>query len=409
MEYKNVSLTTSILSKLSPILSFGTEYAASDEKQRIVLTNIVCYFTLFFNLEYAAIYLFKGWDVALVTNMFANILFVFILVLNRKGWNKLAPILCFIVLCAELCAFSLFIFGPTAGFHYFLFIVPPMAMLTIARSNTLVKITLTVSSIILFVISEYFPFREAYLIEIPESYSFFFHVSSTTGAIGSQTIAFLLFHSRLAHEHTRSESLLLNILPASIAKRLKESTKTLADTFSDTSILFADIVGFTEFSTGSSPDEVVSLLNKYFTAFDDLTTKHNLEKIKTIGDAYMVASGIPTISETHAEDIMNMAIDMLKITSEIRSETRNDMQIRIGINSGNAVAGVIGKKKFTYDLWGDTVNIASRMESNGLPGRIQVTEKTYDLLKNKYEFECRGPMTIKGKGEMNVYLLKTTE
>ncbi len=170
-------------------------------------------------------------------------------------------------------------------------------------------------------------------------------------------------------------------------------------------ILFADIVKFTELSSQVSPEELVSLLNEIFSAFDRLTERYGLEKIKTIGDAYMVAGGIPNTRPDHAEAVANMALDMRLEIAEFNKRNNCNCNIRIGINTGPVVAGVIGTKKFIYDLWGDTVNVASRMESHGMPGAIQVTADTYEMLRDRFEFEPRGKITIKGKGEMMTYLL----
>ncbi|MDH4200009.1 MAG: adenylate/guanylate cyclase domain-containing protein, partial [Spirochaetia bacterium] len=174
--------------------------------------------------------------------------------------------------------------------------------------------------------------------------------------------------------------------------------------FAEASILFADIVGFTEIAARFSPNDVVGLLNKYFTKFDEIMEKYGIEKIKTIGDAYMAASGIPEPCNDHAEKLMNFAIEILEQTAVISNKTGIAIDLRIGINSGPVTAGVIGTKKFIYDLWGDAVNLASRMEMHGVPGKIQVTPDTYMLLKDKYSFEHRGTIDVKGKGQLNVYL-----
>lgn len=209
----------------------------------------------------------------------------------------------------------------------------------------------------------------------------------------------------LREEQEKSESLLLNILPRSIAQKLKDGHKNIADGFAEVTILFADIVGFTQLSEKTSPPELVSLLNEIFSRFDRLTDKHDLEKIKTIGDAYMVGGGLPMPRKYHAEAIAEMALDMQAEISRFNYENNINLSIRIGINTGPVVAGVIGTKKFIYDLWGDAVNTASRMESHGIPDAIQVSEATYNILKDKYLFEERGQISIKGKGEMNTYLL----
>ena len=209
----------------------------------------------------------------------------------------------------------------------------------------------------------------------------------------------------LRTEREKSERLLLNILPEPIADRLKQQQTSIADGFAEATILFADIVGFTQLSSQISPTELVNLLNEIFSAFDQLTETYNLEKIKTIGDAYMVASGLPTPRMDHAEAIANMALDMQQEVKQFNTRHGAELSIRIGINTGPVVAGVIGTKKFIYDLWGDAVNTASRMESHGIPGAIQVTDSTYEYLRDKYVFEKRGKIQIKGKGEMTTYLL----
>lgn len=209
----------------------------------------------------------------------------------------------------------------------------------------------------------------------------------------------------LRAEQEKSERLLLNILPEMIADRLKQGQINIADGFAEVTVLFADIVGFTEISSRTSPQELVELLNKIFSAFDQLSEKYGLEKIKTIGDNYMVAGGLPLPCKNHAESIAEMAIEMQQEIMKFRDECGEPLNIRIGINTGPVVAGVIGTKKFIYDLWGDAVNTASRMESQGLPGKIQVSSSTYKLLCDKYLLEKRGKINVKGKGAMTTYFL----
>ncbi|MFP5270247.1 adenylate/guanylate cyclase domain-containing protein [Coleofasciculus sp.] len=208
----------------------------------------------------------------------------------------------------------------------------------------------------------------------------------------------------LRWEREKAERLLLNILPQPIAERLKQETCLIADRFADVTILFADIVGFTNLSARMPPTQLVFLLNQIFSRFDQLTEKYGLEKIKTIGDAYMIASGIPTPRKDHAEAMLEMALDMQVEIARFNKFQDENFCLRIGINSGPVVAGVIGTKKFIYDLWGDAVNTASRMESHGIPGKIQVTEATYKLCQDKFLFEKRGQIQIKGKGKMTTYL-----
>jgi adenylate cyclase len=211
---------------------------------------------------------------------------------------------------------------------------------------------------------------------------------------------------RLEEEREKSERLLLNILPKPIAEQLKRQQGTVADLFAEVTVLFADIVDFTRVSAHISPTALVDLLNEIFSTFDHLAEVHALEKIKTIGDAYMVVGGLPTPRADHVEAVAEMALDMQKAIARFERGDNEFFCMRIGIHTGPVVAGVIGTKKFIYDLWGDTVNTASRMESMGVPGGIQVTEVIYNRLQDKYHFEERGLIYVKGKGEMPTYLLK---
>jgi class 3 adenylate cyclase len=195
------------------------------------------------------------------------------------------------------------------------------------------------------------------------------------------------------------------VLPAPVATRLKAEERVIADACASVSVLFADIVGFTPLSERLSPEELVELLDRVFARWDGLAAEHGVEKIKTIGDAYMVASGIPLPREDHVEAIAEMALDMGPEVASVAVETGLVLEVRIGIDSGPVVAGVIGRAKFIYDLWGDTVNTASRMESHALPGTIQVTQRTCERLRGHYELRPRGTIEVKGKGPMSPYVL----
>jgi adenylate cyclase len=209
----------------------------------------------------------------------------------------------------------------------------------------------------------------------------------------------------LREEQARAESLLLNILPRSIADRLKAETRTIADQFTSASILFADVVDFTPLAERLPPAEVVDVLDHLFSSFDVLAERHGLEKIKTIGDCYMVASGVPSPRPDHARALALMALDMQAAMRSVDEIGHLGLELRIGINSGPVVAGVIGRKRFLYDLWGDAVNTASRMESHGTSGRIQITRATKELLENEFVCEPRGTIPLKGKGEVETWYL----
>ena len=206
-------------------------------------------------------------------------------------------------------------------------------------------------------------------------------------------------------EQAKAESLLLNILPRSIAEQLKAEPQTIADQFSSASILFADVVDFTPLSERLPPAEVVGVLDHLFSHFDVLAERHGLEKIKTIGDCYMVAAGVPTPRPDHARALASMALDMCAAMRSVDEVGHLGLELRVGINSGPVVAGVIGRKRFLYDLWGDAVNTASRMESHGTAGRIQVTRATKELLDKEFLCEPRGTILVKGKGEMEAWYL----
>jgi class 3 adenylate cyclase len=212
-------------------------------------------------------------------------------------------------------------------------------------------------------------------------------------------------HRLLLAEQERSEGLLLNILPAPIAARLKQGEGVIADRFPDVTVLFADLVDFTQRSQRVAPEQVVAALNELFSVFDRLAQDQGLEKIKTVGDAYMVAGGLPDPRPDHAQAVAEMALAIREEIARRSDPSGQPLAVRIGIDTGPVVAGVIGTSKFIYDVWGDTVNTASRMETQGVPGCIQVTASTWRRLRDGYRFQRRGPIQVKGKGELVTYFL----
>jgi adenylate cyclase len=220
-------------------------------------------------------------------------------------------------------------------------------------------------------------------------------------------------YDQVLMEQKMSERLLLNVLPHSIAQRLKGSSEVIADSFTEivadnyaeVTVLFADIVEFTKFSEGVSAEVLVEVLNDIFTRFDNIADNRGLEKIKTIGDAYMAAAGLPVPVADHAIRAAHMALDMIETMEHFNEQSRHKLKVRIGINTGAVVAGVIGKRKFLYDLWGDVVNTAGRMESHGVAGRIQITDSTRQRLSELFMLEKRGVIDVKGKGEMHTWFL----
>ncbi len=250
---------------------------------------------------------------------------------------------------------------------------------------------------------------------LPDGVIAAFFVANVLGASG---VAFFSLHyfvgqkdlafGMLEVEQEKSERLLLNVLPKEIAQVLKDNDQTIATRFPAITVLFADVVGFTPLSQDLSPEELVGVLNEVFSYFDSLVESLGLEKIRTIGDSYMVASGVPVPRDDHAHAAARMALDMMGYVSRSNGPASRPLVFRVGISSGPAVAGVIGKAKFQYDVWGDTVNTASRMESHGVPGRIQLSSTTYELVKDEFVCEPRGVVEVKGKGPMETWFLVGT-
>jgi adenylate cyclase len=233
--------------------------------------------------------------------------------------------------------------------------------------------------------------------------------------VGTAAIAFTVLASfakernealaALRIEQARSEALLVSVLPRPIAERLKAANGRIADHLDSASIVFADLVNFTPMSERLPPSEVVGMLDDLFSRFDALAERHGMEKIKTIGDCYMAAAGVPDPQEDHARRAALLALDMLETVASWTLPDRSRLQLRIGINSGPVIAGVIGTKRFLYDLYGDAVNTASRMETHSVPGEIQITSATHELLKGEFDCTSRGSITVKGKGEMETWYL----
>ncbi len=288
----------------------------------------------------------------------------------------------------------------------FFALIAPFSMITQPRRQFLRWLIVTIALAVLVVAAQ--PFLRSSN-NVPHMWStIFWGVNLVNFSIILYWNLRSLLHQRdtalemLKAEQVKSESLLLNILPPEIAQALKNENHTIADHVEQASVLFADVVNFTPMSASMSPSELVELLNEVYSHFDALVEKYDLEKIKTIGDCYMVAAGVPRQRPDHAMVITRLALDICDYVSQ-HEFNGHRLQFRIGINSGSLVAGVIGKRKFAYDLWGDTVNTASRMESHGSGGFIQITEDTYNLVKDHFRCEPRGRVNVKGKGEINVW------
>lgn len=331
------------------------------------------------------------------------------LVLQQRGARTIAPAV--VLLPANLIVLIAGLrLGAGVGFQSYCFVFASVSFLLCADAR--LRWGLAALSAVVFVVIETVG-QSSGTIAVPEAFR---HALVMVSSLSSMAIVAYLFsvfradaeesECLLAVEHARSERLLLNILPSPIAERLKADERSIADGFAEVTVLFSDIVGFTELSQRMSPAELVQLLNRIFYQFDALSDEHGLEKIKTIGDAYMVAGGLTDGNADHAARVARMGLDMLRIIEEVNRDTGHSLAIRVGINTGSVVAGVIGKNKFIYDLWGDAVNTASRMESSGVKGRVQVSRATYEILKDRFAFEARGLIAVKGKGEMETFFLE---
>lgn len=315
-------------------------------------------------------------------NILSIIIYLFCLhLVNRQKYSEAMAVAIVEMICHQMVA--VIWIGWRSGFQYQIILALLLPFL-IKRGLGFLKSLLLLVVILSWISLDYNFHDVEPLIEIPLAFQHIFNWANVAVLMISVILWSYIFNRevgvfehQIEEEHDKAQDLLLNILPESIANRLKNGSHSIADEFENTTVLFSDFVGFTELAEKMKPEKLVKMLNGIFSRFDDLTDTYGLEKIKTIGDSYMVAAGIPDHREQHAEVIARFALDMLRVLEEFNREYKQALVIRIGINSGRVVAGVIGKKKFIYDLWGDTVNIASRMESHGVSGEIQVSHASF--------------------------------
>ncbi|MEX0406899.1 adenylate/guanylate cyclase domain-containing protein [Aquibium sp. LZ166] len=389
-------------------LAIGTSGRSERDVRRVEILNGLAAISFLNTLVFVSIAIFLGSDFLLINAsvLFSGALFLIAPSLHRFGMVVAA--LYFLTVLAVAITLWTFAAGLRTGSHYFLLAAPPMTVLLLGHKRWPLETLLSAICVAQFLALEKLaPDTSPYLHQ-PEWFLDF----SFTWAIGTAAAVLLgtaYFAFRRAEtaedalelEHQRSENLLVNLVPATIAEQLKASPgTTIAEQFDAVTILFADIVDFTPRAERLPPHIVVQFLNQVFSEFDRLVAFHSLEKIKTIGDAYMVAGGLPDRRPGHLEAVANMALDMLHAADRFSDALGEKVQIRIGISTGPAIAGVIGTRKLFYDVWGDTANTAARMESHGTPGRIQVTPAVRSGLESAYLFEDRGPVNVKGKGEM---------
>jgi adenylate cyclase len=346
-------------------------------------------------------------ELALV-NVGSVVLYVSIFALNRRGWHMATAVLAAAELVLHQVACVHFI-GLDAGFQHYLLIAATVPFfLPSGRDLTKLLVLAGCAGTFLALIftsgapvHSLNPTLEAVLASV--------NIATVFSLLGLFAWTYVRAaedaEDRAEAQHQRVVDLLHNILPVSIARRLEERPGIIADRFDDASILFADIVGFTPLAERTDPRELVAMLDAVFSALDDLVVAHGLEKIKTIGDAYMVASGVPETRPDHTRHLAAFAIDALEVVRTHFAGNDPVVQLRVGLHRGPVVAGVIGKKRLLYDLWGDTVNTAARMESHGLPGAIQVSAAAHEVLQDHFVLEPRGAIAVKGKGTMETWLL----
>lgn len=391
----------------------GTKDLDYDESRRIVLCNQIATLGVITMLGYDGIYLV--YDPVLLldpitVNLSGALVCVCALYLNYLRRHDAARLLIYLSVNVQIYLLTWYL-GTVTGMHLLHIMMISFAGFFFAREPLPRLVVLLLFPMLLFFI-EYFLFVPAATpIMLDPGMVHFLYVTLSSTVFILVIIFFTLFYNEilrtedlLQKEYRRSEGLLLNILPAEIVRRLKQDGDTVADSYPSVTILFADLVGFTDVASRLEPEVLVGELNELYQEYDRLIESYGLEKIKTLGDAYMVAGGIPVANDHHMETIAGLALDMRELTRNHKI-SGNNLDLRIGFHTGPVVAGVIGKHKFSYDVWGDAVNLASRLESTGEPGRIHVSEFCYRRLRNEFLLEARGETEIKGMGSMRTYFL----
>jgi adenylate cyclase len=411
----DTSLAARIRSIVTRYIRIGVEPGGGPRNRSREIVNFVSFATVLSNTGFAMVFSligFRNFLPVIAALLLFSLLWMVTPLLHRFGELAAGTYLWATALVGNALYAS--IAGADAGFQYFLLAGPAILVMALG-SRRIARVTLYfVILLVVFAIIELtFP-RKTDLVVMSEAMTRTMFLLSIFASASFNLIAALYtfrkaedYQAAFEAEHERSERLLLNLVPLSIAERLKHRpNEIIADTLPAVTILFADIVGFTQRASGMPADRLVAFLNRIFLAFDRLADQHGLEKIKTIGDAYMVAGGMPEPSADHASAVADMALGMIAITREISLEIGEEVAVRVGIHSGPAIAGVIGETKLFYDVWGDTVNVAARMESHGESGRIQVSDAARQAIGENYAFVDRGLVRIKGKGEMAAFWLE---
>ncbi len=398
----------------------GLDYVSA---RRVMLVNQFCAIAIALNIVYAGQVIIldaAALSVFLWLVLIACLAFVGVMLLNGTRHQRLARWILSSIPVTTLFISAYFISGG-AGLQLYLIVIWTLLFLIYTRREWIALLFFSIVYWLGFLTIEFWFVTPALDYDFPAGLIEQIHALSVTGTFLAVALVVGLFFTeihraerRLQEEFEHSENLLRNILPASIAERLKNQSDTgplpanrsqtedrpapIADGHVEATVLFADLVGFTPLSSRLPPAALVQLLNEIFCRFDDIVLMHGLEKIKTIGDAYMLVGGLPEARGDHAQAVARAALEMQALMPQLRLPADNVLQLRIGIHSGPVVAGVIGRHKFAYDIWGETVNLASRLESHGQPGRIHVSQPLAELLGDEFSFEDRGDINIKGIG-----------
>lgn len=397
--------------RLLPDIRFGTDGYPENVARRLRTLNIATWSAAATHALYAVVLLYdvvRFWWL-IILNAVAVLLYAAIPLLHRLG-RLAAPLAAIVLFYAILLAF-ICLLGTGLGIQFYILLGVALAVLYVGPEYIVFTTGTAAVAAALTV---------AVLLTVPSDTGvlppWFVVASLVTNTVVSCTLLLVIVfyalreaaraESALEREHERSERLLNNILPSPIAARLKrEGNVVIADRHDEASVLFADMAGFTARASDTAPDDLVQFLNRVFSDFDRLVERHGLEKIKTTGDAYMVVSGVPTARPDHAQALALLALEMREAAADWRDSLGRSVPIRIGISSGPVVAGVVGTRKFFYDVWGDSVNVAARMEATGSAGRIQVSQDVYERLRDEFVLEARGEIDVKGKGPMPAWFL----
>ena len=393
---------------VSRLVVAGTEGYPKKTKRRLMIVNVAAYLIVLASLNYVILYSFTNFDkyqLIVFANVFLMVVAMFVPFAHRHSDILGGVIVAFSEI--GMLFFLISVLGRDSGIQLNYIIAAAVPFLIFDFSRIKLILTIALSALVLHIAAWFmFPAKAAGLIAEPFLLNNLYVNSALTVFCIVAIVAFYAMNL-VRKAEAQTDALLRNILPESVANRLMiDPDRAIADSFEQATVLFADLVGFTPLSKGLGAQETVKLLNHIFIEFDRLALKYELEKIKTIGDAYMVAAGIPEPTPDHERKMALFALDMVDKIKEISHSFDADLNLRIGIQTGPVTAGVIGRKKFSYDVWGPTVNLASRMESHGVVGKIHVTATYKARLDHEFQFEPRGIIQVKGVGKLESWFLK---